>query len=289
MLSRLLFSPTLARFSRGFSAAASPDGGGVFSRLLQSHWTKMLAVSVGVQWVGWAGAAYLQTEKFYDLVGSGTFLLVARLSYARSAGTLRQKVVSLLIMVWACRLGTFLFHRVMKVGEDKRFDSAKHDPAKFFTFWTIQGLWVFITLIPAIALNTCTRNPVLGVRDFLGVGLWTGGFLMEVVADLQKSVFKSDPENKGKFIQSGLWGVSRHPNYFGEITLWAGVFLTCSSVFRGPQYLAVLSPVMVALLITQLSGIPLLEAAGEKRWGSDPEYQRYVRDTPVLVPFLKTS
>ena len=92
---------------------------------------------------------------------------------------------------------------------------------------------------------------------------------------------------QGKFITSGLWSLSRHPNYFGEIMLWFGLYLSASSVFKGWQYLSVLSPVFVHLLITKLSGIPLLEQAGLKKWGHLPEYQNYLRNTPILVPFLK--
>jgi len=253
----------------------------------ESPWAQLLAVSVGVQWLGWAVASYYQTEKFYDLVGSGTFLLVSFLSHGSSSFTIRQNVARYLVTAWALRLGSFLFYRVMKDGKDKRFDKAKQDPATFFTFWTMQGLWVFVTLIPFIALNTTTFNPAIGLRDYIGWSLWGLGFLTEVVADLQKSTFKSDPANDGKFIQSGLWSISRHPNYLGEISLWFGLFLTCSSVFRGPQYLTLVSPIMVTLLITKLSGIPLLEASGEKRWGKDAEYQSYVRDVPVLIPDVR--
>lgn len=260
----------------------------VISLLLESSWLQLLGVSVGVQWIAWTVAVFFQTEKFYDLVGSLTFLLVNHLSHGRSSLTSRQNVVSYLVFAWACRLGTFLFLRVLKDGGDRRFDKAKHDPATFFKFWTIQGLWVFITLIPAITLNTSRRNPALSYRDYLGWVVWGLGFLLELVADMQKSIFKSNPANEGKFIQSGLWSVSRHPNYFGEICLWFGVYITCSSVFRRWQYLTVASPVMVMLLITRISGIPLLEAAGQRRWGASAEYQKYLEDTPVLVPFIKT-
>merc|ERR1712127_460081 len=285
------FATSILNSRRAFTTTSTRTGSGegftMLDRLVSSPYSRLLALSVGVQWAGWGLASYLHTEKFYDLVGSGTFLLVSGLAYRSSSGNLRQKVVALMVGAWALRLGTFLFARVLKVGEDKRFDVAKHDPTKFFIFWTIQGFWVFVTLIPTIMLMTAKRNPILGLRDVLGWTAWGTGFLMEVVADAQKWNFKSDPANQGRFITSGLWGVSRHPNYFGEMLLWSGIFLSCSKVMRGPQLLAVLSPVMVMLLITQISGIPLLEAAGKERWGGDPEYQRYISEVPVLVPFLK--
>jgi len=261
----------------------------VLSLVLESQWVQLLTVSMVVQWGAWSVAAFFKTEKFYDLVGSATFLLVSQLSYGRSAMTARHTVTSFLVFTWACRLGTYLFLRVIKQGRDNRFDEAKNDPAMFFKFWTVQGLWVFITLIPVITLNTSTRNPPLGPRDYIGWAVWSLGFLIEVVADMQKSIFKSNPINEGKFIQSGLWSVSRHPNYFGEICLWFGLYISGSSVFRGAQYLTVASPIFVMLLITRLSGIPLLEASGLERWGSDAQYQSYIRDVPVLVPFIGST
>jgi len=260
----------------------------VLSLVAESHWVRLLAASVGIQWVSWSVAVYFQTEKFYDLVGSLTFILVSHLSHNHSLMTDRQNIINYMVFGWACRLGTFLFIRVLKEGKDSRFDRVKDDPAVFFKYWTVQGLWVFITLIPMITLNSTRRNPPIGTRDYLGWGIWVSGFVIEVVADMHKSIFKSNPDNKGKFIQSGLWAVSRHPNYFGEISLWFGIYISCSSVFRGKQYLTVVSPIMVMLLITRLSGIPLLEKAGLKKWGNDPEYQKYLEDVPVLIPFIKT-
>jgi len=256
--------------------------------LADSHWVQMLGLSVVVQVVSWVIAAALHTEKFYDLVGSLTFLLVSSLSHKASIQSARHNVASYLVMAWACRLGTFLAIRVIRDGGDRRFDKVKHDPAVFLKYWVIQGLWVFITLVPTITLNMSKRNPALGMRDYLGWTIWGLGFLIEVVADMQKSVFRSDPANEGQFISSGLWSVSRHPNYFGEILLWFGLYVACSAVFRGWEYLTVASPIFVMLLITRLSGVPLLEASGLKRWGGSAEYQRYIRDVPVLIPFIKT-
>jgi len=248
---------------------------------------QLLGVSMGVNLAGWAAASYLKTEKFYDLFGSGTFLIVSLLSHSRSAGTLRQRIATGLVCVWAARLGSFLVERVMKVGKDARFDEAKHDPAKFLIFWSLQGLWVFVTLLPTLALHSSALNPAFGLKDFIGFGIWGLGFALEVIADKQKSDFKADPSNEGKFIKEGLWGVSRHPNYLGEITLWSGLWLSCSSSLAGAQHLVVVSPLLVALLITKISGIPLLEASSLKKWGEKDDYQRYLRDTPVLFPFTK--
>jgi len=256
--------------------------------VLDSHLFQMFATSMGINWIGWSISAFFRTEKFYDLTGSATFIFLSHLSHTRSAMNTRQNCQSWLIFAWACRLGTFLFMRILKDGSDRRFDKARDSPATLFTFWTLQGIWVFVTLLPTLILNTERRSVPIGYRDYIGWSIWGIGFLFEVIADMQKSMFKANPENEGKFISSGLWSISRHPNYFGEISLWFGIYISCASVFRGPQYLSVLSPIMVMLLITKLSGIPLLEKQGLKKWGNLPEYQKYLEDVPVIVPFIKT-
>jgi len=250
------------------------------------HLASLLGVSLGVQVVGWAAAATLKTEKFYDLTGSATFLLLTGLSYSRSVGNIRQKVVTAMVAAWALRLGSFLTHRVIARGEDRRFDKVKEEPGAFLVWWGVQGVWVFVTLLPTLLLHTSPAAPTLGALDCLGWALWGVGFLLEVVADAQKSAFKSKEENQGKFISSGLWSISRHPNYLGEILLWSGLCLSAMSALSGAQHLVVLSPAMVALLITKVSGIPILERSGEERWGETEEYRRYLREVPVLLPFI---
>jgi steroid 5-alpha reductase family enzyme len=245
------------------------------------------AISMGIQWVGWAISSYFHTEKFFDLTGSATFLLLSHLSHSRSIQTNRQTVQYWMVTAWACRLGTLLFVRVMKSGGDRRFDTMRDQPSRLLVAWTLQGIWVFVTLLPTLMMNESKSNTQLTRRDYIGWGIWAFGFIMEVVADYQKSAFKNIPQNKDKFIDSGLWSISRHPNYFGEICLWFGLYITASSVFKGWQFMAVLSPTLVCLLITKVSGIPLLEKAGLKKWGHLPEYQKYLQDTASLVPFIK--
>ncbi len=224
-----------------------------------------------------------------SIAGSVTFVTMSMLSFHSfcEKQTMRQFVQSHLIVTWALRLGMFLFIRVLKAGEDRRFRVAKEKPMVFLKFWTLQGLWVYICLLPTLMLNESTRNPPLGPQDYIGWGLWGLGFVIETVADFQKSMFRSNRENKDKFIKTGLWSISRHPNYFGEIMLWAGLYISASSVFRGWQYLAVLCPVAIHLLITKLSGIPLLEKAADKKWGNLEEYKRYKENTPIFVPFWR--
>jgi steroid 5-alpha reductase family enzyme len=120
----------------------------------------------------------------------------------------------------------------------------------------------------------------------LGFLVWAFGFAFEVVADSQKSCFNADPANKGKFIQTGLWSRSRHPNYFGEIVLWVGIAIIAIPVLQGWQWIAMISPLFVTLLLTRVSGVPLLEKKADKKWGGQEGYETYKKNTPVLIPRL---
>merc|ERR1712142_118201 len=247
--------------------------------------TKCAITDLGVQWVGWAIASTLRTEKFYDLAGSGTFILLAHLSRIwGGAGHVRQNVQTGLVTAWGLRLGTFLFMRILKDGHDRRFNNVRDSPGTFFIYWSIQAVWVFMTLLPTLMLNSEKENPPLGMRDYIGWGLWGLGFATEAIADQQKWLFKRDPDNAGKFIQSGLWAYSQHPNYLGEIMQWSGLWLSASSVMQGSQYLSVLSPVFVWFLLRHVSGIPILEKQAMKKWGSDPAFHDYIKNTPRLWP-----
>ncbi|XP_050703414.1 uncharacterized protein LOC126988992 [Eriocheir sinensis] len=248
---------------------------------------QLAAVDLGIQWALWAVAAVLRTEKFYDLAGSSTFILLAYLNYRHHGrGHPRQAIQTGCVCLWALRLGLFLFTRVLRSGGDRRFRTAVEEPFRLFVFWTMQGLWVFFTLLPSLMGVNATRQPPLGMRDYAGWSLWAVGFLVEVVADYQKTVFRRDAANEGKFISSGLWSVSRHPNYFGEILLWFGLYLSASASFRGWQHLAVICPVLDYLLIAKVSGVPFLERYAAKKWGALPQYREYVASTPLLVPFM---
>lgn len=240
-----------------------------------------------IQWIAFVPAVIGRTEKFFDLTGSATYLLVTALMVVLSpVRDARAILLMCVVAIWAVRLGTFLARRVHRAGKDERFDEIKADSGRFFTVWHIQGLWVSLTAMAAWVGITSTHRPAIGWLTWLGLALWAFGFAFEVTADLQKSRFRADPANKGRFIASGLWSVSRHPNYFGEIVLWCGVALMAAPTFQGWQWAALFSPVFVAVLLIFVSGIPLLEKRADERWGDDPDYQAYKSRTPVLVPFI---
>jgi steroid 5-alpha reductase family enzyme len=240
-----------------------------------------------VQWLAFVPSFLGKTERFYDLTGAFTFISAIVIGVALSKATDARSIMLLvLVLVWAGRLGPFLFRRVRSAGKDDRFDSIKTSFSRLFLTWTLQGLWVSLTLAAALAAVTSTQPKELDVFGYVGLAVWVMGFALEATADLQKSRFRVDPANKGSFIASGLWGISRHPNYFGEITLWAGIAIIALPVLRGWQFATLISPVFVYLLISRVSGVPLLEKKADAKWGGQAAYEAYKRRTPVLVPFL---
>jgi steroid 5-alpha reductase family enzyme len=251
----------------------------------------LFALSVGlaflIQWLAFIPAYLLQTEKFFDLTGSLTYISVIIIAVIFSTDVdSRAILLSILVAVWAIRLGSFLFGRIRKAGKDDRFDEIKPSFIRFLNVWTIQGLWVTFTMAAALAAITTATRKELDLFAIVGFLVWIFGFAIEVVADSQKSRFSANPDNKGKFIQTGLWSRSRHPNYFGEIMLWVGIAIIALPVLQGWQWVALISPVFVTLLLTRVSGVPLLEKKADKKWGGQEDYESYKKRTPVLIPKL---
>ena len=246
-----------------------------------------VAAAFVIQWLVFIPSYKAQTEKFYDLTGALTYISITVFLVLASPGVdARGLVLAVMVVLWAVRLGSFLFLRISKHGKDDRFDELKPDFARFLNTWTIQGLWVVLTA--ALAWVAITSDRKVGLDWFFWVGLlvWAAGITVETVADVQKARFKAEPANRGRFINTGLWSRSRHPNYFGEITLWVGVAIIALPVLQGWQWAALVSPVFVALLLIKGSGVPPLEAKADKKWGSQADYEAYKQNTPVLVPKL---
>lgn len=238
-----------------------------------------------INWIVYVPSNAAKTEHYFDLTGSLTYIAVSVVAVVLAEDLdARAVVVTVMVLVWALRLGTFLFRRVKRDGRDGRFDRIKVDPLRFLMTWSIQGLWVLLTVACALAIVTGREREDFGLLAIVGTVVWIIGFAVEVVADRQKSAFKRDPSNEGRFITTGLWAWSRHPNYFGEIMLWLGIAIMAVPVLSGWRWVTLVSPVFVTVLLTRVSGIPMLERRGAKRWGDDPAYQAYVRSTPVLLP-----
>ncbi len=243
------------------------------------------AIAYLINWLAFVPSNRAKTEQYYDLTGSITYLTLTAVALASSDGLdARAIIVAAMVAIWAARLGTFLFRRVRRDGKDGRFDEIKTDPLRFFMTWTIQGLWVLLTAACALAIITAAERRSIGAVGIVGMVVWVAGFAIEVVADRQKSAFKQNPANEGRFITSGLWSWSRHPNYFGEIALWTGIAIIALPILSGWRWVMLVSPVFVFLLITRVSGVPMLEARSSKRWGDEDAYKEYVQSTPVLIP-----
>ena len=242
------------------------------------------ALAFAINWIAFIPAAIARTEHYYDLTGGITYITVTIVAVLLSAELdLRSMIVAGMVLVWSFRLATFLFRRIALAGKDSRFDEIKTQPARFLMAWTIQGLWVLLTAAAALAVITGGAREPLGPVGMLGIAVWTAGFLIEVVADRQKSAFKADSANAGKFINVGLWAWSRHPNYFGEIVIWTGMAIIALPVLQGWQFATLISPVFVAFLLIKVSGIPMLEDKADERWGGQEDYEEYKRRTPVLM------
>ena len=241
-----------------------------------------------IQWIAYIPAFIFKTEKFYDLTGSLTY--IATILFALYATGSFQNVqlgnliIGIAIIIWATRLGSFLFMRVLKDKKDGRFDSIKTSFSQFFMTWTLQGMWVFICSSAALIAIANPSGVMVNSVFIFGLFMFIFGFIIEVIADNQKTAFRSIPENKDLFINEGLWARSRHPNYFGEITLWTGITVMAISTFDGMNYLALFSPIFSYLLLNYVSGVRMLELRGHKKWGHLEDYNNYKKTTPKLIP-----
>lgn len=238
-----------------------------------------------IQWILFIPAYLFQTEKFFDMSGSFTYIFVITytlcLSYSSSGINYGNILLSSFIIIWAIRLGSFLFFRIKKDGEDKRFRSIKPSPTRFFMTWSLQGMWV--SICSACALAGIANGIIVNSLFYFGAFIFVLGFIVEIIADNQKTKFRKDPANKDKFIDSGLWSYSRHPNYLGEITLWLGVSIMSLSSLTGWQLITLISPIFTYVLLVYISGVRILEARGKKKWGHLDSYKDYVKKTPSLL------
>lgn len=278
----LLALPVVVLFGAGVAIAGS-QGGATVSGIPVFALTVGLAFAI--QWLAFVPAYLLQNEGFFDITGSVTYISVTTIAVLLSPDPDGRSILLLaLVVIWAARLGAYLFRRIRKAGKDTRFDEIKPSFVRFLNTWTLQGLWVTLTLAAALAAITTTARKDLEVLALVGALVWAAGIAVEAAADIQKSRFRAEPRNKDTFIHTGLWSWSRHPNYFGEIVLWVGVALIAVPVLQGWQWVTLISPVFVFLLLTRVSGVPLLEKKADEKWGGQLDYEAYKQRTPVLVP-----
>ena len=245
----------------------------------------LISMAVIIQFAIFLPSFIFQTEKFYDLTGSLTFISVTSIAYfSLDNPSTIDTILYLYVIVWAGRLGIFLFRRIIKDGKDERFDKAKKKFFWFLQYWMGQAAWVVFTAGASILAILSPVEAELEVIAFIGIFLWWSGFLIEVISDYQKRKFRETSDPKTEFISTGLWARSRHPNYFGEITLWVGMAVISLSSLSGIEYVtAIVSPLFVYLLLRKAEGVPMLERIADERYGELSDYQEYKANTPVLM------
>ena len=243
-----------------------------------------------IHWIAYIPAYLFQTEKFYDLTGSVTYLSVVWFvflsTYQSISLNFGNLILVLLISIWTIRLGLFLFIRIHKAGEDKRFRTIKTSASQFFMTFTLSGLWVTLCSMCALVAISSPEGLVMNALTYVGIILFIIGFGIEIVADNQKTAFRSIEANKDSFITSGLWSKSRHPNYFGEVLLWFAIAVISFSSLEGLQLITLISPIFTYILLVYVSGVRMLEDMNDKKWADNEKYKSYKRNTPMLFPKL---
>jgi steroid 5-alpha reductase family enzyme len=243
-----------------------------------------LGIALAVNGVFFAVAAARRPDVVTDLSYSLTFAVLAVVLLFTGAAEPIQLVASLLVGGWAGRLRTYLFPRIIRMKVDRRSAGVRDDPLRFARFWLLQAITVAVVMLPVTYLLDRDDPPGIGAWSIAGAAVWLVGLLVEAIADAQKSAFKAKAENRDRFVASGLWRYSRHPNYFGEMLVWWGLFLYTVPVLHGAAFAVVAGPVFITLLLLFVSGIPPLERSAEEKYGNDPAYREYKRRTSILVP-----
>ncbi|KAF5177166.1 3-oxo-5-alpha-steroid 4-dehydrogenase [Thalictrum thalictroides] len=258
--------------------------------VLDSHFLALTAlVTIGYQFIFFIITALLKFDKITDFAGSTNFIILSILTLVvKGDYHFRQVILSLFAIIWGLRLAIFLLMRILQWGEDRRFDEMRTNIGKLAVFWFFQAVWVWTVSLPLTIVNASDRNPSIKAQDIIGWIIWIVGFLIEAFADQEKLVFKNSQENRGKWCNVGLWKISRHPNYFGEIFLWWGIFVAATPILKGAEWLVIIGPVFLTLLLLFVSGIPLLEESADKKYGSRGDYQLYKRTTSPLIPLPRS-
>ena len=257
------------------------DSSSIVSQLIVT-----LVVSLAINLSMFLVAFWRRSDKLTDISYAVTFATIAIWSFVTSSREWYHALLMALVVVWATRLGGFLLYRVIKKGKDARFDGMRESFTKFGKFWLGQAITVWVMMIPSVfAFNA---NPSRNWIVPIGVAVWAIGLVCETIADLQKMAFSNNPANKDKWIDTGIWHYSRHPNYFGEILVWVGVYIyTLAGLPLLPAIIGLVSPVFIIILLLFISGIPILEKSADKRWKGDSRYDLYKDQTPVLAPSAK--
>lgn len=232
-------------------------------------------------------ASVLKTDKFTDFTYGASFVIAAVwLLYHGGTFFPYQILAIMLVTLWGVRLASYLLVRILKIKRDRRFDGIREKPLQFLKFWILQGLSVWIILLPVTATLADQEQVPFSLASLIGVGIWILGLTLESVADWQKFRFKNRPDNTVRWVDTGLWKYSRHPNYFGEMLCWWGVFSTLLPYLKGWETLTIISPIYITGLLLFVSGVPPLEKRYAKKYANNRDYQNYKKRTSLLIPLL---
>ena len=231
-------------------------------------------------------AYVFKTDKLTDLTYSLTFIIITLfMLMSHPAPTLPQIVLSVLVFLWGIRLALYLFQRILKIGKDDRFDKIRINFFKFLGFWSLQALTVWAVLLPTIYFLSIPIKSDIKPVSIIALFIFLLALTIETLADYQKYIFKLDPKNKGKWISTGLWKYSRHPNYFGEILCWWSIFLYISPYLSVSSNITIIGPIFITIMILFVSGVPLLEKKYDQRYKNNTDYQKYKNTTRLITPF----
>lgn len=245
-----------------------------------------LGVSIGINLLMFIPAFIYKTDKLTDLSYSLTFIILATILFLFNTYSLSKLLLWVMVAAWGVRLGSYLFIRIRKMKKDPRFDDKRDDFFKFLKFWMVQGLTAWLVMMSSTLFFNLERTS-FNYLSIIGLMVWASGLTIESIADYQKYQFKTNPKNKSKWIESGLWHYSRHPNYFGEIMNWVGVYLfTLSSFNLVSALIALASPAYITITLLFISGIPPLERRHDKKWGNKKAYKEYKKRTSILIPWF---
>jgi steroid 5-alpha reductase family enzyme len=247
-------------------------------------WSALVIVLI-IQLLFFVFAALKKTDQVTDLSYGLSFVLLAILTYLQIKGSLQAMLLTIVISIWGVRLAGFLFMRIRKLKKDARFDGIREKFWKFAQFWLLQGVSIWVIMLAALVfysknLNTITLNPLAYV--FLGVAVL--GIILETIADNQKFAYKNDAKHSGHWADVGLYKFSRHPNYLGELLMWWGVFGFIAPTLMGWEWLTIISPLYISLLLLHVTGIPTTEKRNDKIYANNKEYGEYKKRTGLLLP-----
>lgn len=231
-------------------------------------------------------AQVIKNNSIVDMGWGAGFVVVALYALISQGAYLERNILlTVLVLIWGGRLTYYILRRNCGKPEDFRYAKWRREwgrwlvPRAFLQVFMLQGLLMLVIGYPIILVNA-NPQPGFNTLDYIGLLVWVTGFFFESVGDKQMAEFKKDPANKGHVIKNGLWKYSRHPNYFGEATMWWGIFLLALSVPFG--WSGIISPLTITLLLLFVSGVPMLE----RKYKDNPEFQAYALVTSKFVPWF---